>query len=281
MQHAELNNGVKMPILGYGVFQIRDLAECERCVLDAIDVGYRLIDTAQAYGNETAVGEAVKKSGVPREELFITTKVWISNAGYEKAKKSINESLQRLQIDYLDLLLVHQPFNDYYGTYRAMTEAYREGKLRAIGVSNFYPDRLIDLIKFNEVVPAINQVEVHPYYQQEKAHEIMKKYGVQIQAWAPFAEGRNNFFEDEVMKEVGEKYGKTVAQVALRFLIQRGVVVIPKTVRKERMAENFNVFDFELAKEDMDAIAALERGSSLFFSHYDPQTVEYLTSLVR
>lgn len=281
MQYAELNNGVKMPILGYGVFQIRDLAECERCVLDAIDVGYRLIDTAQAYGNETAVGEAVKKSGVPREELFITTKVWISNAGYEKAKKSINESLQRLQIDYLDLLLVHQPFNDYYGTYRAMTEAYREGKLRAIGVSNFYPDRLIDLIKFNEVVPAINQVEVHPYYQQEKAHEIMKKYGVQIQAWAPFAEGRNNFFEDEVMKEVGEKYGKTVAQVALRFLIQRGVVVIPKTVRKERMAENFNVFDFELAKEDMDAIAALERGSSLFFSHYDPQTVEYLTSLVR
>lgn len=281
MQYAELNNGVKMPILGYGVFQIRDLSECERCVLDAIDVGYRLIDTAQAYGNETAVGEAVKKSGVPREELFITTKVWISNAGYEKAKKSINESLQRLQIDYLDLLLVHQPFNDYYGTYRAMTEAYREGKLRAIGVSNFYPDRLIDLIKFNEVVPAINQVEVHPYYQQEKAHEIMKKYGVQIQAWAPFAEGRNNFFEDEVMKEVGEKYGKTVAQVALRFLIQRGVVVIPKTVRKERMAENFNVFDFELAKEDMDAIAALERGSSLFFSHYDPQTVEYLTSLVR
>lgn len=281
MQYVELNNGVKMPILGYGVFQIRDLAECERCVLDAIDVGYRLIDTAQAYGNETAVGEAVKKSGVPREELFITTKVWISNAGYEKAKKSINESLQRLQIDYLDLLLVHQPFNDYYGTYRAMTEAYREGKLRAIGVSNFYPDRLIDLIKFNEVVPAINQVEVHPYYQQEKAHEIMKKYGVQIQAWAPFAEGRNNFFEDEVMKEVGEKYGKTVAQVALRFLIQRGVVVIPKTVRKERMAENFNVFDFELAKEDMDAIAALERGSSLFFSHYDPQTVEYLTSLVR
>lgn len=281
MQYVELNNGVKMPILGYGVFQIRDLSECERCVLDAIDVGYRLIDTAQAYGNETAVGEAVKKSGVPREELFITTKVWISNAGYEKAKKSINESLQRLQIDYLDLLLVHQPFNDYYGTYRAMTEAYREGKLRAIGVSNFYPDRLIDLIKFNEVVPAINQVEVHPYYQQEKAHEIMKKYGVQIQAWAPFAEGRNNFFEDEVMKEVGEKYGKTVAQVALRFLIQRGVVVIPKTVRKERMAENFNVFDFELAKEDMDAIAALERGSSLFFSHYDPQTVEYLTSLVR
>jgi len=281
MQYVELNNGVKMPVLGYGVFQISDLKECERCVLDAIEVGYRLIDTAQAYGNETAVGEAVKKCGVPREELFITTKVWISNAGYEKAKKSIDESLQRLQLDYLDLLLIHQPFNDYYGTYRAMTEAYREGKLRAIGVSNFYPDRLIDLIKFNEVVPAVNQVEVHPYHQQVKAHEIMKKYGVQIQAWAPFAEGRNNLFEDEVLKSVGDKYNKTVAQVALRYLIQRGVVVIPKTVRKERMTENFNVFDFELSKEDMDEIANLDRGESLFFSHYDPQTVEFLTGLVR
>jgi len=281
MQYVELNNGVKMPVLGYGVFQISDLKECERCVLDAIEVGYRLIDTAQAYGNETAVGEAVKKCGVPREELFITTKVWISNAGYEKAKKSIDESLQRLQLDYLDLLLIHQPFNDYYGTYRAMTEAYRDGKLRAIGVSNFYPDRLIDLIKFNEVVPAVNQVEVHPYHQQVKAHEIMKKYGVQIQAWAPFAEGRNNLFEDEVLKSVGDKYNKTVAQVALRYLIQRGVVVIPKTVRKERMTENFNVFDFELSKEDMDEIANLDRGESLFFSHYDPQTVEFLTGLVR
>jgi len=281
MQYVELKNGVKMPVLGYGVFQISDLKECERCVLDAIEVGYRLIDTAQAYGNETAVGEAVKKCGVPREELFITTKVWISNAGYEKAKKSIDESLQRLQLDYLDLLLIHQPFNDYYGTYRAMTEAYRDGKLRAIGVSNFYPDRLIDLIKFNEVVPAVNQVEVHPYHQQVKAHEIMKKYGVQIQAWAPFAEGRNNLFEDEVLKSVGDKYNKTVAQVALRYLIQRGVVVIPKTVRKERMTENFNVFDFELSKEDMDEIANLDRGESLFFSHYDPQTVEFLTGLVR
>ena len=281
MQYVELNNGVKMPVLGYGVFQISDLKECERCVLDAIEVGYRLIDTAQAYGNETAVGEAVKKCGVPREELFITTKVWISNAWYEKAKKSIDESLQRLQLDYLDLLLIHQPFNDYYGTYRAMTEAYRDGKLRAIGVSNFYPDRLIDLIKFNEVVPAVNQVEVHPYHQQVKAHKIMKKYGVQIQAWAPFAEGRNNLFEDEVLKSVGDKYNKTVAQVALRYLIQRGVVVIPKTVRKERMTENFNVFDFELSKEDMDEIANLDRGESLFFSHYDPQTVEFLTGLVR
>jgi 2,5-diketo-D-gluconate reductase A len=281
MQYVELNNGVKMPILGYGVFQIPDYSECVRCVLDAIDVGYRLIDTAQAYGNEAAVGEAVKKSGIPREEFFITTKVWISNAGYEKAKKSIDESLEKLRLDYLDLLLIHQPFGDYYGTYRAMQEAYREGRLRAIGVSNFYPDRLIDLRNFNEVVPAVNQVELHPYHQQGKAHEIMKKYGVQIQAWAPFAEGKNNLFGDEVLKSVGEKYNKTVAQVTLRYLIQKDVVVIPKTVRKERMAENFNVFNFELTKEDMDTIKALDKGESLFFSHQDPAVVERLTSMSR
>ena len=281
MKYVELNNSVKMPILGYGVFQITDPNECERCVLDAIDVGYRLIDTAQAYGNEEAVGNAIKKCGVPREELFITTKVWISNAGYENARKSIEESLKKLQLDYLDLLLIHQPFNDYYGTYRAMEELHKEGKIRAIGLSNFYPDRLIDLIKFNEVVPAVNQVETHVFNQQVKAQEIMKKYGVQIQAWAPFAEGKNNLFSNETLKAVGDKYNKSVAQVALRYLIQRGVSVLPKSVNKDRMKENFNVFDFELTEEDMNLIANLDTENSLFFSHYDPQTVEYLTSLGR
>lgn len=281
MKHVELNNGVKMPILGYGVFQIPDHNECERCVLDAVEVGYRLIDTAQGYGNEVAVGKAVKKCNVAREELFITTKIWISTFGYENAKKSIEGSLQRLQFDYLDLLLIHQPFNDYYGTYRAMEELYRAGKIRAIGVSNFYPDRLIDLIKYNEVVPAVNQVETHPFNQQKKAHEIMKKYGVQIQAWAPFAEGKNNLFGDENLRAVGDKYHKSNAQVALRYLIQRGVSVIPKTVNKERMIQNIDIFDFELTNEDMDIIASLDKAESLFFSHYDPEHVERLTSLVR
>jgi len=281
MKYVELNNGVKMPILGYGVFQIADHEECERCVLDAIDVGYRLFDTAQGYGNEKALGTAIKKCGIPREELFITTKLWISNFGYGKTKESIKGSLERLQLDYLDLLLIHQPFNDYYGTYRAMQELNKEGILRAIGVSNFYPDRLIDLIKYNEIVPAVNQVETHPYNQQVKANEIMKKYGVQIQAWAPFAEGRNNLFGDETLKAVGDKYNKSNAQVSLRYLIQRGVSVIPKTVSKERMIQNFDVFDFELAQEDMDIIASLDKAESLFFSHYDPEVVERLTSLVR
>lgn len=279
MEYVKLNNGVKMPILGYGVFQINDQEECERCVLDAINVGYRLIDTAQAYGNEEAVGNAIKKCGVPREELFITTKVWITNAGYEKAKKSIEDSLNKLQLDYIDLVLIHQPFNDYYGTYRAMVELYKAGKIKSIGVSNFYPDRLIDMVKYNEVVPAVNQVETHPFNQQVKAKEIMDKYGVQIQAWAPFAEGKNNMFTDETLKSVGEKYNKSNAQVALRYLIQRGVAVLAKSVRKERMEQNMDVFDFELTSEDMDKIATLDRGESLFFSHYDPQTVEYLTSL--
>lgn len=281
MMYVELNNSVKMPILGYGVFQITDPKECERCVLDAIDVGYRLIDTAQAYGNEEAVGKAIKKSGVPREELFITTKVWISNAGYENAKKSVEESLRKLQLDYLDLLLIHQPFNDYYGTYRAMEELHKEGKIKAIGVSNFYPDRLIDLIKFNEIVPTVNQVETHVFNQQVKAQEVMKKYGVQIQAWAPFAEGKNNLFSNETLKAVGDKYNKSIAQVALRYLIQRGVSVLPKSVNKERMKQNFDVFNFELAEEDMNLIATLDKEESLFFSHYDPETVEYLTSLAR
>ena len=281
MEYVKLNNGIEMPILGYGVFQIADQEECERCVLDAIEVGYRLIDTAQGYGNEEAVGKAVKKCGVPREELFITTKVWISNAGYENAKKSIEESLKKLQLDYLDLLLIHQPFNDYYGTYRAMEELYKEGKNKAIGVSNFYPDRLIDLIQFNKVVPAVNQVETHVFNQQVKAQEVMKKYGVQIQAWAPFAEGKNNLFSNDTLKEVGDKYSKSIAQVALRYLIQNGVSVLPKSVSKERMIQNIDVFDFELTKEDMNVIAALDTGGSLFFSHYDPQTVEYLTGLAR
>jgi 2,5-diketo-D-gluconate reductase A len=281
MKYVELNNGIKMPILGYGVFQISDHEQCERCVLDAIEVGYRLIDTAQGYGNEVAVGNAIKKCDVPRKELFITTKLWISGFGYENAKKSIEGSLERLQLDYIDLLLIHQPFNDYYGTYRAMQELYKEGKLRAIGVSNFYPDRLIDLIKHNEIVPAVNQVETHVYNQQVKAHEIMKKYGVQIQAWAPFAEGKNNLFGDETLKTIGDKYNKSNAQVALRYLIQRGVSVIPKTVNKERMEQNIDVFDFELTNEDMDAIAGLDKVQSMFFSHYDPEQVERLTSMVR
>lgn len=280
MEYVTLNNGVKMPVLGYGVYQV-DPAECERCVLDAISVGYRSIDTAQAYYNEEGVGNAIVKCGVPREELFITTKVWISNAGYEKAKVSIEESLKKLQTDYIDLLLIHQPFNDYYGTYRAMTEAYKEGKIRAIGVSNFYPDRLIDMCQFNEVVPAVNQVETHPFNQQTKAKEIMKKYGVQIESWGPFAEGRKDMFNNAVLKSIGAKYQKSVAQVILRFLIQNGVVVIPKSTHKERMIENFNVFDFTLDEGDMKQIAALDDAESAFFSHYDPDTVEFLTGLCK
>lgn len=280
MEYVTLNNGIKMPVLGYGVYQVNP-AECERCVLDAVSVGYRLIDTAQAYNNEEGVGNAISECGVPREELFITTKVWISNAGYEKAKASIEESMKKLQTDYIDLMLIHQPFNDYYGTYRAMTEAYKEGKIRAIGVSNFYPDRLIDLCKFNEVVPAVNQVETHPFNQQVKAKEIMKKYGVQIESWGPFAEGRKDMFNNDVLRSIGSKYGKTAAQVILRFLIQNGVVVIPKSTHKKRMIENFNVFDFTIDDEDMKQIAALDDKESAFFSHYDPDTVEFLTGLGR
>ncbi|WP_461612107.1 aldo/keto reductase [Clostridium sp. Marseille-QA1073] len=279
MKYVTLNNGVKMPVLGYGVYQIEDLKECERCVLDAIEVGYRSIDTAQTYGNEEAVGRAIRKCNVPREELFITTKVWISNAGYEKAKTSIEESLKKLQLKYLDLVLIHEPFNDYYGTYRAMEEMYKSGKIRAIGVSNFYPDRLIDLIKFNEVVPAINQVETHPFNQQVKAKEIMDKYGVQIESWAPFAEGRNNIFTNETLKKVGDKYNKSTAQVALRYLIQRGVIVIPKSVHKERMIQNFNIFDFKLDEDDMNKIVKLDKAESAFFSHCDPNVVEIFAGL--
>lgn len=278
MEFVTLNNGIKMPVLGYGVYQVTN-EECEKCVLDAISVGYRSIDTAQAYGNEEAVGNAVKKCGVPRDQLFITTKVWITNGGYEKAKVSLKESLKKLQSDYIDLMLIHQPFNDYYGTYRAMEEAYKEGWIRAIGVSNFYPDRLVDLCSFVEVKPAINQVETHVFQQQKKAHDYMEKYGVQHQSWGPFAEGRKDFFTNPVLTEIGQKYGKSSAQVALRFLIQSDVVVIPKSVHKERMEQNFNVFDFTLDSGDMEAIRKLDEGESLFFSHYDPAIVEMLTKL--
>ena len=277
-QTVTLNNGVRMPMLGYGVYQVSN-AECERCVLDAISVGYRAIDTAQSYGNEEAVGSAVQKCGVPRDELFLTTKVWISNAGYEAAKDSIDRSLQKLRTDYIDLLLIHQPFGDYYGTYRAMEEAYKAGKLRAIGVSNFYPDRLIDLCQFVEVTPAVNQVETHVFQQQKTAHEYMEKYGVQHESWGPFAEGRKDFFSNPVLTEIGRKYGKSSAQTALRFLLQSNVVVIPKSTHKERMAQNIDVFDFTLSEADMEAIRKLDEGESLFFSHYDPATVEMLTNM--
>ena len=281
MQYVTLNNGIKMPILGYGVFQIADLEECERCVLDALEVGYRLLDTAQSYGNESAVGSAIRKSGVPREEIFLTTKLWISEAGYEKAKASLLGSLERLGLDYIDMVLIHQPFGDVYGSYKAMTELYKEGKIRAIGVSNFYPDRLVDFAKHNEIVPAVNQIELHPFHQQADALEVMAKFGVQPQAWAPFAEGKNELFTNPVLKAIGDKYGKSNAQVALRFLIQLGVSVLPKTVTKSRMIENKNVFDFELTTEDMNVIKQLDNGISLFFSHRDPDMVERLVGLTR
>ena len=261
METIRLNNGVEMPILGYGVYQVTP-EECERCVLDAISVGYRSIDTAQAYYNEEGVGNAVRKCGVPREELFITTKVWISNGGYEKAKVSIDESLRKLQSDYVDLLLIHQPFNDYYGTYRAMEEAYKDGKARAIGVSNFYPDRFIDLAEFCEIKPAVNQVETHVFNQQVKPQEIMKKYGTKVMSWGPFAEGRNDIFTNPVLTKIDEKYGKTAAQTALRFLLQNDVVIIPKSVHKDRMQQNFDLFDFTLTAEEMAEIEVLDGGEN-------------------
>ncbi len=280
MEFVTLNNEIKMPMLGYGVYQVTN-DECERCVLDALDAGYRSIDTAQAYGNEEAVGRAIRNSGVKRDDIFLTTKVWVSNGGYENAKKSIEGSLKKLDTEYIDLLLIHQPFNDYYGTWRAMEEAYKEGWLRAIGVSNFYPDRLVDLCRLVEVTPAVNQVETHVFQQQKKAHEYMEKYGVQHESWGPFAEGRKDFFTNPVLTEIGAKYGKSSAQAALRFLIQSNVVVIPKSTHKDRMAQNFNVFDFALSEPDMEAIRKLDEGESLFFSHYDPATVEMITGLHR
>jgi 2,5-diketo-D-gluconate reductase A len=276
MQKVLLNNGVKMPILGFGVFQIADAEECERSVFDALQVGYRLIDTAAAYGNEEAVGRAIKRSGVEREEVFVTTKLWVSDAGYERAKKAFERSLQRLQLDYLDLYLIHQPYGDVYGSWRAMEELYGEDRVRAIGVSNFHPDRLMDLIVHNEVVPAVNQVETHPFNQQVEAYHFMREQGVQIESWGPFAEGKNNIFGNELLRSIAEKHKKTVAQVILRWLTQRGVVVIPKSVRQERIIENFNVFDFELSPEDMAAIISLDTKQSLFFDHRDPKMVKML-----
>lgn len=279
MEYVTLNNGIKMPKLGYGVYQTPP-EETKRCVLDAIEVGYRSIDTAQAYGNEAGVGEALKECGLPREEFFITTKVWITNAGYEKARASIEESLKALQTDYIDLLLIHQPFGDYYGTYRAMEEAYKSGKVRAIGVSNFGPDRYLDIEHFSEIKPAVNQVETHVFQQQKVAKEYMQKYNCQIMSWGPFAEGKNNIFTNEVLTKIGSKYGKSAAQVALRFLLQSDVVIIPKSVNKDRMEQNFNVLDFTLTAEDMTEIENLDGGESLFFSHYDPKTVEWFMSIL-
>ena len=278
METMILNNGVEMPVLGFGVYQV-DEAICERCVSEALAAGYRSIDTAAAYMNERAVGRAVRRSGIPRGELFITTKLWVQDAGYESAKRAFAASLERLQLDYLDLYLIHQPFGDVYGAWRAMEELYREGKVRAIGVSNFQPDRLVDLILHNEVVPAVNQVETHPFCQQAEEAGIMARYGVQAEAWAPFAEGRNNLFGNEVLTDLAAKHRKSVAQVVLRWLIQRGIVVIPKSVHKERMAENIDVFDFTLPPEDMARIAALDMKQSCFLSHRDPQTVEWLGTM--
>ncbi|ETT40429.1 aldo/keto reductase [Paenibacillus sp. FSL P4-0338] len=276
MQTVTLNNGVTMPILGFGVYQIPDAEECENAVYEALKARYRLIDTAAGYLNEEAVGRAIKRSGVPREELFITTKLWIQDAGYESAKLAFAKSLKKLQLDYLDLYLIHQPFGDYYGAWRAMEELYREGKIRAIGVSNFMPDRLMDLIVHNEIVPAVNQVETHPFLQQTNNAPFMKEQGVQIQSWGPFAEGRNNLFSNEMLTGIAAAHNKSVAQVVLRWLIQRDIVAIPKSVRTERIAENFDIFDFALSAEDMAQIATLDTGESLFFSHQDPEIAKRL-----
>lgn len=272
-----LNNGLEMPLLGFGVFQVPDPQECERSVSDAIGVGYRLLDTATSYGNEAAVGNAIRRSGVAREDLFVTTKLWIADAGYESAKKAFEKSLRLLQLEYLDLYLIHQPFGDVYGAWRAMEELYRAGRIRAIGVSNFQPDRVMDFIMHHEVVPAVNQIETHPFNQQIEAQAFLHENGVQIESWGPFAEGKHNIFQNELLRSIADRYHKSVAQVILRWLTQRGVVAIPKSVRKERMEENFNVFDFDLSPEDMAAIAALDTKKSSFFDHRDPSMVKRLS----
>lgn len=273
---VRLNNGVDMPLLGFGVFQMNDAEECERSVSEALRTGYRLIDTAASYGNEAAVGNAIKRSGVAREELFVTTKLWIQDAGYEKAKQAFERSLQRLQLEYLDLYLIHQPFGDVYGAWRAMEELYQEGRIRAIGVSNFHPDRLMDLIVHNQVTPAVNQIECHPFHQQIQTQAFLEENNVQIESWGPFAEGKHNIFQNELLRSIADKYQKSVAQVILRWLTQRGVVAIPKSVRKERIVENFNIFDFDLSPEDMAAIVTLDTKTSSFFDHRDPAVVKRL-----
>ena len=279
MEYVTLSNGVKMPILGYGVYQVSK-EECEKCVADALSVGYRSIDTAQSYFNEEQVGNAIVKSGISREDIFLTTKVWIEHYGYEEARKSVLESMKKLQTDYLDLVLLHQPFSDYYGAYRALEDLYDEGKLRAIGVSNFYPDRLVDIVSFSRIKPMINQIEVHPFNQQIEAKKWLDKYNVQTEAWAPFGEGRGGLFENPVLSEIAGKHNKTTAQVMLRWHIQRGVVVIPKSTHKERMEQNIQVFDFALDETDMDKITALDKAQSSFFSHSDPAMVEWFVQII-
>ena len=281
MQKVKLNNGLEMPMLGFGVFQMTNLEDCERSVVDAIKAGYRLIDTAASYENEEAVGKGIRRSGVARQDLFITTKLWLADAGYEKTKRAFDRSMARLGLDYLDLYLIHQPYGDVYGSWRAMEDLYRQGTIKAIGVSNFHPDRLVDLLLHNEVVPAIDQVETHPFHQQIQAQKVFKENNVQIESWGPFAEGRNNIFQNEVLRSIAGKHGKSVAQVILRWLIQRGVVAIPKSVRKERIAENFSIFDFQLSAEDMDAICALDTERSAFFDHRDPEVVKRLATARR
>jgi len=278
MQTIKLNNGVEMPILGFGVYQVTDARECENSVLEAINAGYRLIDTASAYGNEEAVGKAIKKSDVARKELFITTKLWIQDAGYEKVKKAFEKSLNNLQLDYLDLYLIHQPFGDVHGAWRAMEELYKDGRIKAIGISNFQPDRVMDLAVFNNVIPAVNQIETHPFCQQIETQKFLKENNIQIESWGPFAEGRNDMFKNEVLASIGKKHNKSVAQVILRWLTQRGVVAIPKSVRKERIIENFNIFDFQLSTDDMEAIKTLDTAKSVFFDHRDPAMVKWLGS---
>ena len=279
MQTVCLNNGVQLPLEGFGVFQVPDAAQCEQAVSDALEAGYRLIDTAAAYMNEEAVGNAIRTSGIPRKDLFITTKLWVQDAGYESAKKAFETSLNKLGLEYLDLYLIHQPFHDYYGAWRAMEELYKEGRIRAIGVSNFYPDRLVDLCVNAEIIPAVNQVECHPFFQQKDALKVMKEYGVQPEAWGPFAEGKNNFFQNPILAEIAAKYGKSVAQVALRWNVQRGVVVIPKSVHKERIKENFNIWDFELSDKDMETISDMDIGHSEIINHFTADTAKWLNGL--
>ena len=278
---VKLNNGIQMPLLGFGVFQVADPKECERAVSDALRTGYRLIDTAASYGNEEAVGNAIKRSGVPREEIFVTTKLWLADAGYDKARRAFDRSMQRLQLETLDLYLIHQPIGDVFGAWRAMQELYREGRIRAIGVSNFHPDRVMDFLMHNEIPPAVDQIETHPFNQQIETQKFLQENGIQIESWGPFAEGKNDIFKNALLRSIGEKHGKTIAQVIVRWLTQRGVVAIPKSVRPERMAENFNVFDFELTPDEMRSITTLDTGASLFFDHRDPAMVKWLSGAKR